>query len=106
MKTAIVKSTYNLKSVETESAGAYPQEAGSDDIYAAGGRKIWESQLRDKNIGDGFKVCYDARGHSYCDLGHDKTCEYMLVYDRDSGNGKYMLFVLYQVPLASGGRPC
>ena len=28
----------------------------------------------------------------------------MLVYDRDSGNGKYMLFVLYQVPLASDGQ--
>lgn len=94
----------SIASGETESTGAYPQEDGADDIYAAGGRKIWESQLRDKNIGDSFKTCYDARGNSYCDLGHDETYEYMLVYDRDSENGKYMLFVLYQVPLASDGQ--
>lgn len=70
----------------------------TDEAYAEAGRRIYETFLQPEAKATQFKICYNAKGYPYYDLGEDGTFAYTLLYDRDSKNGACMLYVLYQAP--------
>ena len=46
--------------------------------------------------GYSYKLCFNAKGNLYIDLGTKEGYQYLLVYDRISKNGSCKLFVLYR----------
>ena len=46
--------------------------------------------------GYSYKLCFNAKGNLYIDLGTKEEYQYLLVYDRISKNGSCKLFVLYR----------